>query len=231
MKDEKPDLLRECTFKGLWWFPYNPGKKFWGTLNYSPYDGAVLELMGNLENSLQSPPLILGMALNGKPITLDKCYERSETGHLSDPTLTVFEYSIGIVFIGIHFENAKDIEFNKIPVHYSNLNEWLNIPIINKTHYNNYEFHIKYQPKLMHITLNNDWRISINIIPEILFGSFVRFNQISFIDFEPSIKRPFEGFLVMLRSFQDLLSFSVMEPTYPLIIRGEIWPNKSNKSK
>lgn len=231
MIDEKPALLREFTLKGLWWFPGNPGKKFWGTLNYSPYDGAVLELMGDLENSLRSPPLILGMALNGKPITLYKCYERGKTGHSSDSTLTVSEYFINIVFSGIHFEKVKDIEFIKISVHYSNLDEWLNIPIFNK-HYGVYEFHIKYQPKLMHVTLNNDWRISINIIPQIeeSFGSFVRFKQISFVDFEPSIRRPFEDYLVMLRSFQNLLSFGVMEPTYPLIVKGEIWPDESNKA-
>ena len=188
MEDEKPALLKEFKFEGLWWFPENHEKKFCGILTYSPYEGATLEMMGDLEHIITSPSLILGMTINGKQFTLYRCIKHIKHRNLHNPYLAVYRFNIRIIFIGIHFGQVNDIQFNKISVHYSNLDEWLNIPIFSKHDYSDLEFKIKYQPEYFHIAINNDLRISINIIPKITFSDLANFSQISFIDFEHQAK-------------------------------------------
>lgn len=233
MTDEKPALLREFTYKGLWWLPDNPEKQFWGTLKYAPYDGTVLELMGNLEHFTPSPPIILGMALNGKPITLFKCNKRGYFGNLTNSILQLTEYFINIVLIGVHFVKIDDIKLRKISVHYSNLDEWLNIPIFYNKHHDAYEFHIKYDPKSIPISLNNEWKLSIDIRPIIIevLRTSATFKQKAFITFESSVKVPLADFFILLKNFRYFLSLAFIGPVYPLIIIGEVEGEEKDEQK
>jgi len=61
--------------KGFWWFPEKSGRKYAGTLNYSPKEGAELQISEIIESNKDFPgllriPVLFGIDTLGRRITV-----------------------------------------------------------------------------------------------------------------------------------------------------------------
>ena len=128
--------MEEFKYEGFWWLPEDPSIKISGTLFFDPKTGGRLELIGtfktfddlkhiNKEALSSSLLIILGLSIEGKAITLYKCFETSFS--LSFPGITRSAFFVNIIFIGCHFEKEEEILLDEVSINYSNLNEWAGI--------------------------------------------------------------------------------------------------------
>lgn len=123
--------MEEFEYKGTWWVPGgNSTAQVPGTLTFSEDSGAYLDLLGTIEDVPHSItrkdvgvfPVILGMTVSGKKITLTDCFQAGTTfGSGGFPTA---RYRAQIAFVGEHFNMPSDILLDDLTVEYQHLREW-----------------------------------------------------------------------------------------------------------
>ena len=118
-------MIEEFEYKGIWWLPDKPEKQISGTLRFTPNEGGVLELMSSFKDIQVEPEIILGVSSNGKNITLHKCFDTKT--NFNFPGFLTSSFYANVIFIGAHFQKLEDIKFKSISIHYSHLDEWVNI--------------------------------------------------------------------------------------------------------
>lgn len=225
----------ECS--GDWWLPENPDIRISGILKYNPKGGADLELIGTfksiddllvLNNKVFSAPtIILGVTVNGKTITLYKCFEKSF--NLSFPGLPKSIFYVNIIFIGCHFKKEEEILFDDISISYSNLEEWTGISGFKQDTEFDQSGHFKkttyiYEsPKEIEAKLEN-----YNIYIIFNFGSHSNltysFNlkQTIFINIKPPNPLGFRVYLDGIMEYiRDFLSLAIGKAIYPRTIIGK----------
>jgi len=219
-------MMEDFEYVGLWWFPENPGKHFYGTLKFRN-ETPVLELIGDRDQDISlelmnffdksqfEQEIIHGLSVDKKPITLYKCY-RFQSSLLKGSLYQV--YNVDIILVGHHFETALDIRFKQISVHYSNLNEWVNISGFNLDNFKNLNF--KYEnPKKIYLVKNEEFEIFINFYP-ILVEEF-SIKQRSYISIKAlNENMSFNKSNEIIQLIQDFLTLGTMETVHPLIIEG-----------
>lgn len=225
-------MIEEFEYKGIWWLPAEPEKEVPGTLRFTPDDGATLDLIGSFKDMTQmgttlNPEIILGFS-SGKNITLHKCLEIES--HLSFPGLLETSFRAMTVFVGAYFQKPEDIKFKVLQVHYLYLDEWVNISGFD-IEYDKHEAVIKYKrPEPIHVTVGDDYKISIWIQPTYPGLSRVqkeaRIKQKTHIVVEPSEEKPFDEYRNIMYRIRNFLSLGVMERVYPLEIKGTTEVNK-----
>ena len=115
-------MIEEFKYEGEWWIPKNPENKVRGTLYFSPKDGIKLDLLGLFEENEQTIfEVILGSTIDGKEITLTRCMQYAYEKHV--PGGEISKLHISEIFIGEHFSSLSAIEFNRISIHFSYMNE------------------------------------------------------------------------------------------------------------
>ena len=119
--------------KGQWWLPEKPDEPVSGILTYTLQEGASLELLGSFNDSVRgltetfAPEIVLGASDQGL-VTLHDCVQTQLTlGTTNSSNLKVRN-----VLLGYHFLSEQEINFEKIFVRYSNLDEWVNRSGFNK---------------------------------------------------------------------------------------------------
>jgi hypothetical protein len=125
-------------YKGLWWLPGDDDEALSGTAVIA--DGsAELEVVGDFGRALLSEtarekqysldledkPRVLGIAANGKEITLEGLAERGHTVHL--PGLATARYQADVAVVGKHFPASEEITFDEISICASDLNAWTRV--------------------------------------------------------------------------------------------------------
>lgn len=147
---------------GKWWLPDSPNEEFVGVLKFDAHDRTTLEASSLIRklfaNRIDVHKIILGRTIDRQLITLHNCYleyeteyetgqiEGDETHYRSvDQRFFVSEF-----FIGYHFYQESDIEFDQLAILFSNLERWMfSNPIsIQNTNDEDYGLDISYnQPK------------------------------------------------------------------------------------
>ena len=214
-------------YRGLWWLPSAPNKKISGTLSFSKEDGAYLDLDGAFKDINELPSfshfeIILGTTLNGKKITLYRCYEVR-----SDISATLRSlFSASYLFVGHHFLADDQINFSRIFVNYSYLVEWVNK---NGFMFNlKDEFAIKYrEPENLVYDINDEFQLSLDfkgiISPSTFWNKEASIKQETRIVFSPKNEdKHFSTFLEKIYLFQNFLNLAVLEPILPIELKGEI---------
>lgn len=228
-------MIKEFEHKGIWWLPDKPKKRISGTLRFTHSEGAVLDLIGSLKdiqdmNKTLEPEIILGVSSNGKNISLHKCFETKST--LSFPGFQTSSFYANVVFIGAHFQKKEDIKFKKISIHYSHLDEWVNLSGFDIQHFfDKKEVIIKYKlPEPIQASVGEDYKIFIDIRANGPIRSIVQkeasIKQRIYIRIEPSEEKSFDKYLNIMYHIQNFLSLGIMESTYPLAIEGITEANK-----
>jgi hypothetical protein len=129
-------MNKELELKGFWWLPETPGNTVPGELIYKPDDGISLYLHNDLFASIddfsqtnvffQNVPIILGMTLNGKQISLLYCTQFDP--FVDQVIVTIVPtntFNIRFAFIGVHFSSPSNAKFLSINIAFSHLDEWM----------------------------------------------------------------------------------------------------------
>ncbi|HEV2864233.1 MAG TPA: HEPN domain-containing protein [Pyrinomonadaceae bacterium] len=126
---------------GKWWLPSNPEHAVSGTLTFSNQDGAELRLIGSLEafdtfnTELKTYPIILGLSVDGKLITLNGCM--SADTRMTIPGFVSQAYRIDLCFIGGHISDESQLRFKRLELQYSRLPDWVFTSGFSITKYDN----------------------------------------------------------------------------------------------
>jgi hypothetical protein len=126
---------------GKWWLPSNPEHTVSGTLTFSNQDGAELRLIGSLEavdtfnTTLKTYPIILGLSVDGKLITLNGCM--SAGTRMTIPGFISQDYRIDLCFIGGHISDESQLRFKRSELQYSRLPDWVYTSGFSITKYDN----------------------------------------------------------------------------------------------
>ena len=222
-------MITEFEYMGTWWFPSEPNKLFPGNLKYKSDEGANLKLYGFLEGPRDiqewlKSDIILGISYSGHKITLIGCNQKGRNLALRFPFPITIVFNIDFIIIGQHCQKSEDIKFNRIGVNYNNLDEWVNISGF-KFESNDDEIIIKYRaPKTKKVYIDPGWEISLGL--KVSGPSYSLVQKEGKIEQQVNLiiksKEPklFEDYREVIGIIQNLLSFAVMEPVFPLNLEG-----------
>lgn len=136
-------MQERLEYRGAWYLPGQPDVQLYGALTFSPESGAELEVVSTTNapafeapNDMSEPPLILGTAIDGTPITLSRCMCTSS--HRRYPGLGSATYWAHNAFVGCHFESPDEIAFKGLHVDYSSLGQWIDLPGLTTDHSNRF---------------------------------------------------------------------------------------------
>jgi ApeA N-terminal domain 1 len=112
----------ECD--GTWFVPEAPDAQLNGHLKLVPGETGTLKIIGSFRgfNYEHSPSFLCGIATDGTYVTLYKSqsHERMNT---NGQGVTIFRPEIA--FLGAHFAEEGDLDFESVYFTYHNLDEWL----------------------------------------------------------------------------------------------------------
>ncbi len=234
-------MVEEFHYDGTWWLADNPQEKISGTLKYTSEKGGVLDLIGAFnsihEEEMLHPEIILGICSDGE-VTLNQChatkiqtFKRFRSGQISS-SLTVSSFFIENIFIGVHFMRKENIKFKELSIHYSNLDEWVNISGFNIKHkWGEAEVNIEYKtPESIQAVINSDLKILVDIQATAPPLSHVQkkacIGQKTYITIKPSKEKFLDDYLKIMYNVRNFLSFGIMKPVYPIVIEGKTEANK-----
>jgi len=116
-------------YKGDWFLPDQPEKRFKGILSYDSAEGASLELFGIFPTQLFDLPIILGITTDSKEVTLYKNFLRHSGGETLRTGKEVGQpmslYTTNYILEGHHFEKEEDLRFDELKAEVFNLDEWV----------------------------------------------------------------------------------------------------------
>ena len=125
--------MNNTEYQGFWWLPSNPNELVAGVLTFKPSEIIELKLMGALVGNSGGNqdhvnlPIILGV-VERKIITLSDCirtkFNSSRPGYDSET------YRVKFVFIGEHFQDPQEIQFNEVSIQSTYLSDWVDFPLI-----------------------------------------------------------------------------------------------------
>lgn len=214
--------MGEFEYKGIWWLPNEPEKQISGILRFKPNEGATLDLIEDFGNEIVEPEVILGVSSDGKNITLYKCFKTKSS--FSIPGFQTSLFYATFVFIGAHFRRPEDIKFKSISVHYSHLDEWVNISGFDiQRDSDKEEILIKYRrPKSIQTKIDDGLKILMVFKPtwSIIVQKEVTIKQKTEIRIETPEDKPFEYYCKVMYHIQNFLSLGIVKPVYPLDIVG-----------
>ena len=123
--------MEAFTKTGRWWLPTDPERAVFGTLEFSPDEGTSLKLSGAFADEMDpnasvSPPIIVGVASDGTPITLTEaqCKHR-EMGFGAEGARCLEEYDCRRAFLGHRFASPDELTFPVARVEFSRLADWV----------------------------------------------------------------------------------------------------------
>ncbi len=221
--------MENFEYKGLWWLPERPENTVTGTLRYTSSEGILLELVGSFNEikdvgKMLSPEIILGISSDGKPITLYKCFEKSSV--LSSPGLQTSLFYVSLVFVGAHFQDAKDIKFNSMSVYYSYLDEWVDISGFKKEYLGQgKELVIKFQlPEPIRADISDTLTLAIIFKAteccDPFFLKQINIKQKAEIKIEVSEDTSFEELEKIIYHIRNFLTIATMKSVQVLNIKG-----------
>ncbi len=220
--------MESFKLEGTWWLPDSPDNRISGTLRYDPKEGAHLELIGSFsldiglrsQSKVPNQTIILGSSVNGKAITLYKCYEKSFK--INFPGLPRSVFFANVIFIGYHFDTEEKILFDEIAISFSDLSSWVSIsgfknevesfPDIGK-----HKLSFIYEtPKDISLELGDtEIRITFRLDVQAHRFSAINLTQKVFIVFKPTSAIDFLTYFDgMVKGFRDFLSFALGRATY-----------------
>jgi hypothetical protein len=171
----------------------------------------------------------LGKSNDGKDITLYNCYEKEWSFNSSG--FSKSSVCVSMIFVGAHFHEKDDIKFKELLIHYSHLDEWVNISGFNiKLYTQDKDVIIEYKrPEPIQANIR-DYKISIyfQCIPPTIsrVQKEANIKQKTYIKIESSEEKEYDEYENIMYHIQNFLSLGVGEPVYPLEIKGKTEINK-----
>lgn len=226
-------MMQPFEDKGIWWLPDKPDKDVTGIIKYSPERGVILELFDTFRERVTQEnlklfyyPIVIGYTFSGKYITLLDCQEIRY-----DIQTSSFRAEFCLVRPQDHFKEKNQIKFKKINLHFSDLDYWINMLVLNidnlvKTGESNpKEKIIKYEIK---DPLNFDlgeFKVVIKCNPDIEFKftkASIKIEELNIVSIDPGEEKDLDWYLNKITHLSDFLSLLIDLPVSPDKISGEI---------
>lgn len=245
--------MEDFSGAGMFWLPNDEDHKVAGRLEFTPQDGATLELIGDLTRS-RSPVLqlpnastfdrIVGIA-NKKAVTLDQCLVGNTV--MNSPGTTLMTLHPQFVLAGAHFDAGEALRFYAIAVSFTRLHAWthhvgtsLSWPQTGRVR----KFSLNYEEPTEEefagafgtMTLGSTWNIAGDHVErsEFTYDSYIKIEREEDGDL-------FEDLLPLSQGLQDLLTLATDSVTYPRRITlwhrdldqttVELWYQRSGKAE
>ncbi|MCM4161695.1 hypothetical protein FHG64_02785 [Antarcticibacterium flavum] len=220
----------EFQLKGEFYLPSNKDSKVFGTLNYSESQGTYLDLFGSFNNSEDEEEIIWGELENGKIVTLYNSF----IVHKKYGSTDLDKYYCNFIFLYVFFNSKKDIQFNKVSVCYSHLDEWLNIRAfkIEPIPKVKYGYRIEYiLPSTIEYQvgkLNIAFSFSANGPSRNFVQKEAKISQTAYVVFKTGKKRQFDKISDDINHFSNFLSLATQRPIYYKELIGYLNIGKKN---
>ena len=216
-------MTKNFSFFGYWRIPQER-QLHRGQVTFTIEEGISLKLLeSSLENGDRTEiSLILGKLEDGSLITLYKCYEVSRTKRFPGTETSIYEALY--CFRNVHFQDAKDLKFDRINGRFQLLNKWWNIRHFKKNiHEDGKGVDISYKlPERAEIKLNKSlkadiaFRFKSNLIG---IDDLLTIRQFCYFGIKSESPIDFLHLLDCFLHFQNLLTFVSFKACYPLEVR------------
>jgi hypothetical protein len=157
------NMEEKIKWKGYFYQPAYPKDQLPGILTFDQEEGIELELFGQFDHrenaSSRDEKILLGFTSEGKKLTLFGCFGGQRGMNI--PGFPTSSYSAIHLFVGAHFEEEEDIQFNSCAIEYADINQWLGITGFDHPRYNyeKNELQVNYkQPERICFQISADWR-------------------------------------------------------------------------
>jgi hypothetical protein len=225
----------EIEFKGEWFIPDISKIKLSGTLKIKQNTQATLELIcpANLitkffnSNKISLTPqvdIICGIS-QFKYITLVNCRSIGLFGIFKNEIL----FKPAIVFIGKSFNKDSDILFKNISIDISYLDNWTNIikTDVQESTDNSVKLEFK-KPDSILVFFDKYFKLSIcfDFNKNITETGDINLSSRPYLKIETEKEMHYDEFLQMLYLFQRFLVLAILEPIYPLSLKGTTKENE-----
>jgi hypothetical protein len=231
-------MLESFQYKGIFYLPGGKDKSIHGTLFYDADDGLTLDLMGDFPRDLERGiKFIYGELENGKAINLFNNFEIFR--QFTTSGMSYAKYASNYLFVGdVLFTSEMDISFNKIAVHYSYIEDWLNIQTGFKKIDNNPKEHkvsIDYElPKSIRIPISDDKTVTMNFTAKPppayqMVRKEVSITQRTEIEFTYKRKAQLWSAFDDVSHFQNFLTLCLQRPAFVKRMRGFLNIRNSKK--
>lgn len=216
-------------YKGLWWVPGKSRKKVNGVLTFDPKEGLNLDLNGVLldirgEGKNIIAEILLGIAKDGTPITLEDCFTTS-----INPGFGFSESSVvaNQAVIGAHLKSGKQTKLNRIKARFSRIDEWLRISGLKARTKKDNCLVVEYEkPAPITISLDSGGNLIIGFgyrlertSKKAVTASITQNTYVSINGLKDSSRRNYFKHLYLAERF---FSLGILEPIYPLSIEVDI---------
>lgn len=202
--------------EGLWWFPTDPEKRWFGTLTLDLGATAHLALKstdGLAEaGTMLQPPVIHGET-NAGPVTLLYPFR---TGGLFRGVTSTINYSAGFSILGLHLAAAEEFKVNKFSLNIQHLLEWIGHCGFVEHSFGGGEVLIRYQtPECITTPLNPDTRMTLaSFASSSSSARERRINEASIWRFESRAGLSFERCRELESAARHLVHFAILKPIY-----------------
>lgn len=216
--------------KGYWWLPETPEHQISGVLTFSPGESILLELMGTLndlanhvltQRDFINPEIILGVSVDGKPITLQKCTQISGSAGMTG--ISISGFSPSFVYDGVHFSNGEQSKFRELSIGFLNLDEWFSKSAFSTKSQNSTSLIVTYeQPRPIKTTVE-DYHFDFAVFgPNSSQDHFthVHVSQNARINIGSDTEKSIDEFQPYVRHIQNFLTLAISKPTFITKITG-----------
>jgi len=221
-------MIKKIT--GHWYLPNYSDKKCYGILKIFYSKISTLEVKGILSKKddwhiFVNPEFILGESDEGEKITLFSCSE-----YRCSPGNSYFH--INTVFIGTHFDKEDKINFANVFVEYQYLSNWfIKKSTLDIKHFKNGKTKFSHEPqksKIVNVAKNNlnlqlQIKTSLSGEASLGAGSNFKYKDQTVVQVKQNTKKviKFRDAREIIILLQDLFSFIIQSPSYPIMILGE----------
>lgn len=116
--------------QGIWWLPDNPSDEVAGTLTFNQDEGALLALVGmfgtikqGLAFNREDIPVVHGVTMKGKRITLLRCMRKS--GTFNFPGVPQETYKAMWLLSGYHASGSEECLYASSDLRFDGIEQWL----------------------------------------------------------------------------------------------------------
>ena len=235
-------MLEKIKLNGYWKLPEQADWQITGELTFSSVDGVKLNTIGKFEGQEHEAEfqydIIHGFSTDGKKISLINCsgyYAKSMPGIIQSAIQA--EY----IIIGYYFNSISDMNFDSVSVHYSYLDEWVNIPgigtsqIIDEKGGKSFSYLLKYtQPDLIELYTSKAKDILIwfsAIVPMTKGLTDTTISQKVFINFINKEIISFDKSMKEINHFRNFFAFGLSRVVIPTEIIGYLKPSNEDQIK
>ena len=227
------NITKKIVWQDYWWIPGENINEVPGTLSYSLDETPTLEiseieqdLSKLFDKGIRQYKLVHGVDYSGKKLTLYDVFITNRKSGFSGISITRF--AVNRIYVGVHFDNERDILFDRMDFSISNLWEWAQLTGINREVVFDADgkpdrFKLEYKaPVPIEADIGNGKVIKIKSSSSFSLNHSdeVNISEKTVLEIKSTSLRTFEDFMDDAFIFSSFISIGLSTPTYIYRIRA-----------